>query len=524
MDAIEEFDYVVVGGGSAGCVLARRLSDDPTVTVLLLEAGPADGGAVVEDPARWTEALGGALDWGHEYEPAGPTGGRRIPIPRGKILGGSSAINALLWYRGDPDDYDAWDRQGATGWDFAGLLPYFRRSEDWEDGSSDWRGAGGPIRVERHADPHPIALALLDAAAETGLPVLDDVNAGRTEGAALGGFTTRGGRRCSAAVGYLEPVQDRSNLVVRCDSPVVSLVVDGTSCRGVESRTSGVTVRTRAARDVVLCAGALESPRLLMLAGIGPPDHLQELGIPVRVASPGVGAKLADHPLVTGVNVVARRPVGPVRGNGGGAVVNARSACDLAGPDLHAFVVQGRHAVPEVSDRYRLDDAGDVFALSPGLMRSRSVGTLRLTGSGSTDPLRLRPNLLADPADVAALAVGVDLVMDLLSTSAFRPWVASPAAPDRRLTRREREEFVRLSTSTFFHTAGTAPMGHDGVLDPCLRVHGLSGLRVADASAMPSLPSCNTNAPVIALAERAADVIAGRPLLTPHDPRQEVAA
>jgi choline dehydrogenase len=500
-----EYDYVIVGGGTAGCVLAARLTEDPECRVLLIEAGPDQRGSAIDDPARWVELSRGDFDWGYDYEPSPATGGRVIPMPRGRVLGGSSAINAMLWYRGHPSDYDRWAELGATGWDYRALLPYFIKSEDWQGGASEQRGSGGPMRIETSPDPHPIALALLDAAAELGLPVIEDPNGASNEGAALSNLMVRGGRRCSTAVAYLEPARDRANLEVRCDSLALELIFQGDRCVGVRHLVEGRPVVSRAQGEVLLCLGAVGTPQLLLLSGIGDPAVLLALGLDARIELPGVGRNLQDHPLLMGMNFRARSALGPVRDNGGGSMLNWRSDSALSAPDLHAFVVQGAHADAASVRRYNLE--GDVFAISPGLMRSTSVGRVELRSADPGCAPRIDSGFLTERADVDALIASIDVILDLAATRAYAGLVASPAMPAGRLSYSDTESFVRATTSTFFHAAGTCAIGP--VLRPDLGVHGTSGLRVVDASAFPSLPSCNTTAPVIAVAERAADMIRG---------------
>ncbi|WP_127784355.1 GMC family oxidoreductase N-terminal domain-containing protein [Rhodococcus sp. X156] len=510
MSTTEVFDYVIVGGGSAGCVLAARLSEDPDTRVLLVEAGPGHAGATqLEKPATWAALLGGAYDWGHTYAPNPRLGGRAVPIPRGRVLGGSSSINAMLWYRGCSADYDAWEAAGAKGWNFASLLPYFRRAEDWEGGATDLRGAGGPIRITRPVDPHPAARALLEAAAELGMVVLDDSNGPDVAGASLANLTIADGQRVSTARAYLDPAARRGNLTVRVGVTVRELLFEGNRCTGVRVDGPDGAADIHADVETLLCAGAISSPHLLLLAGIGDPAQLRRHGLPVRLSLPGVGRNLQDHPLLMGVNFRARAPLGPARDNGGGAILNWRSDPQLEHPDLHAFVVQGAHATPEVAARHDL--TGDVFAVSPGLMRAHSVGELTLRSADPGVSPHIDPRYLSDPRDLAALVAGLDRVFDLADTVAYRALVERPVAPERRLGPSEAAEFVRMSCSTFFHTAGTCAMGYgaDAVVDAELRVHGADGLRVVDASVMPVLPSCNTNAPVIALAERGAALIRG---------------
>jgi choline dehydrogenase len=506
-----EYDYIVVGAGSAGCVLAARLAEDPHVTVELIEAGPDGRGvAQIPHPAHWATLQKTSLDWGYDYAPGTHVANRAIPIPRGRVLGGCSAINAMLWYRGHRDDYDAWERAGATGWSYEQLLPYFRRAEDWEGGASEYRGAGGPLRIERPKDPHPIATALLDAAAELGLPRIDDANAADNYGATLANLNTTTGRRHSVVDGYL--ARKRANLTILTGSTAIRLGFEGERCVSVFHVVRGVLRETRARAEVILALGTIGTPQLLIHSGIGDPAELRRLGIRVRTALPSVGRNLQDHPLLMGVNFRARRPLGLVRDNGGGAILNWRSSRS-ARPDLHAFVVQRRHADAAAAARYQL--YGDVFAISPGLMRSRSTGYLRvhsadlsgadLSSAYSSGGVEIQPNFLAEPDDLEALAESMDLIGDLAATQAYRALIASPAMPSSRLSRKDKVRFVREHCSTFFHPCGTAAIGT--VVDPQLKVFGTSGLRIADASVIPVIPSCNTQAPVVAIAERAADLI-----------------
>jgi choline dehydrogenase len=532
------YDYVIVGGGSAGCVVASRLAAAlPDAAVALIEAGPNGRGvAQIVDPPSWTKLPGTALDWGYAYQPAEAVGGRPIAIPRGKVLGGCSATNAMQWYRGAPADYDAWEAAGAAGWDYAAILPYLRRSEDWEGGGSAWRGAGGPMRITRPPEPHPIAAAMLDGAAALGLPRLDDANAGAACGVALANLNIADGRRFSAVDGYLPawapppapgqvPVGAKTqspdppaNLTVLTGSTAVRLGFtsprgdgDGSRCSGVFHTVRGSLRQTRARTAVVLALGAFGTPELLIRSGIGDPADLARLGLPVRAALPGVGANLQDHPQVMGVNFRARSRLGLVRDNGGGAIMNWRSS-RAPRPDLHAFVVQGRQAYPEAAARYGLTGDADVFAISPALFGSRGVGRLTVLDLSAAGPaaVELESGFLSEQADVDALVEALDAVLELAATAAYRSLIVGPAMPLGRLSRAEKESFVRENCSTLCHPCGTAAMGTgpDAVVGPDLRVRGLEGLYVADASVIPVIPACDTQAPVIAIAERAADLLA----------------
>jgi len=531
------YDYVIVGGGSAGCVVASRLAAaSPDATVLLIEAGPDGRGvAQVVDPASWTKLPGTALDWGYAYTPTDAVAGRVIPMPRGKVLGGCSATNAMQWYRGHPADYDAWETAGAAGWTYAAMLRYFRRSEDWEGGASGQRGAGGPMRVTRSPEPHPIAAAMVEGAPELGIPKLDDANAGETCGATLANLNIAEGRRFSVVDGYLPawapppaPGQVPVGAWTRAPDPPANLTVltgstalrlgfsDGSGvggrCSSVFHPVRGSLRQTRARIAVVLALGAFGTPELLVRSGIGDPADLRRLGVQVQAPLPGVGRNLQDHPLVMGLNFRARHRLGLTRDNGGGAIMNWRSS-RADRPDLHAFVVQGRHAYPDAAKRYGLNGDADVFAISPGLLRPRGVGRLTVRDRSATGPaaVELESGFLTEQADVDALVEAVDTVLDLAATAAYRELTAGPVMPRGRLSRAEKQKFVRENCSTLFHPCGTAAMGvgPDAVVGPDLRVHGLDGLYVADASVIPVIPAGSIQAPVIAIAERAADLITG---------------
>ena len=487
--------------------MTRRLVD-AGADVLLIEAGPAGiGVADIDNPAQWMALGRSAYDWGYDYRPSPAVNGRIIGIPRGKVLGGSSAINAMMWYRGHPADYDAWAAAGATGWAFVDVLPYFKRCEDWQGGASQWRGAGGPLRIERSPQLHPIARALIQAAGEFGVPVIEDPNGPHNEGAAPSNFNIASGVRWSSAQGYLWPVLEKDNLTILTQSLAVRLGFEGRRCVSVTHLVDGAAVETRANTEIILALGAIDTPRLLLMSGIGNPDDLDRLGVAVKVALPGVGQNLQDHPLVRAVNFRARKPLGSTRDNGGGSMVNWKTRAGLPQANAHAFPVQGRSATREIAERYDL--GGDVFAIGAGLMRSRSRGYLRLLGAEPGSPIEIQPNFLSEPEDLDDLVDAVNAVMDWAASPAFAEWFGGYLAPEKRPDRRGNVDFIRTACSTFFHACGTAKIGDDeaSVVDERLNVRGVDGLRIADASVIPVIPSCNTHAPVTMIGERAADFI-----------------
>jgi choline dehydrogenase len=498
------FDYIVVGAGSAGCVVAARLSEDPAVRVLLLEAGGSDDHAAVRDPTQWPTLFSGPLDWGYQTTPQRHADGRVVPCPRGKMIGGCHSHNASAWVHGHPSDFDHWAYQGNAGWDFRSVLPILKKIEDYQGGASEFRGTGGPLHVELPHDPNPIATAFLGAARDVGLPVVEDHNGPQMEGASYFNLTIKNGRRFSVADAYVRPARHRPNLTVVTGAETRRLLVEGTRCRGVEYVTDGAVASARAERETILCAGAIGSPRLLMLSGIGPAQHLRGLGIRVLVDSPGVGADLQDHVLLAGINYECAGDLPPARNNAAESTLWWKSDARLFGPDLQPVLIEFPLATPELA----ADVPANAYAIAPGLVRPASRGTVRLTGSSPDAPLAIDMNYLGCEADMNALLVGVDLCREIGAAPSLAPFRRRELMPGPR-DRAGMKAFIRQSTFTFFHPTSSCRMGIDerAVVDPALRVYGLDGLRVADASIMPAVTTGNTNAPSVMIGEKAAAMI-----------------
>lgn len=528
MAEAERFDVVVVGGGSAGCAVAARLSEDPATRVLLLEAGPPDRNPWIHLPIGYYRTIfDPRTARTYETEPEEAVAGRSIRWPRGRVLGGCSSINGLAWVRGQAEDYDHWRQRGCEGWSFAEVLPVFKRLEAYAEGDPEWRGRDGPIAVSGPRHRMELLDAFVRAANEAGIPTNPDYNGARQDGVGYFQLSIKNGLRCSAAVGYLRPARGRPNLEVRTDALVCRLLLDDRRVRGLVYRRGGAE-RTVEAREVVLAAGAIASPQLLMLSGIGPPEHLAAHGIPVRHALAGVGRNLQDHyqcrivyrctrPItlnevshslwrkaLAGLEWAVRR-TGPLTVGAGVVTLFWRTRPELATPDIEF------HVIPFSADR-----PGEPLHPFPGFtisvcqLRPESRGRLELA---STDPAaapRIFANYLATETDRRTMVDGLELIRRIMEQPAIRPYREAEhlPGPDCR-TREQLLAYVREKGTTIFHPTSTCAMGPASdpmaVVDPRLKVHGLEGLRVADASIMPTVVSGNTNAACIMIGERCAD-------------------
>lgn len=522
-------DYVIVGAGSAGCVLANRLSADGRHQVLLLEAGPRDSSPWIHVPIGYAKTNSHpVLNWRFETEPQPHMDGRRVYWPRGRVLGGSSAVNGMIAIRGQAQDYDQWAAMGAVGWSARETLPYFIRSESHPYGPSPWHGADGPLTVSGIPGRHELVDAFLQAAQDIGIARNDDLNGASAEGAGALQLTVRNGRRCSTAVAYLQPARTRPNLRVITDAHVCTIGFDGLRANGLIYRRHGEEHRVRARREVVLCAGALQTPQLLQLSGIGPAGLLQEHGIPVRHASPGVGENLQDHLCLRFLYRCTRAVTGNDRLNTPWA--QAMSVLDYAlrrrgplatGAFLAGLTARASPQSPTADTQVTLSMVSAAargarvhpfpgFTLLYYPLRPTSRGFVRIR---SADPLAapaMQPNYLSTTHDQQMMIAGARLTRALANAPGLAPYVAEELQPgpafvdDARLLEAAREQ-----GSSGYHPVGTCRMGSDdaAVVDPALRVRGVAHLRVVDASVMPTLVSGNTNLPTIMIAEKAADMI-----------------
>jgi choline dehydrogenase len=542
-------DYIIVGAGSAGCVLANRLSADGRFKVLLLEAGGDDrptknpgqfmSNLMIHVPVGYSQTLKDPkVNWLYPTEPDPGTGGRSHVWPRGKVLGGSSSINGLLYIRGQHADYDGWRQLGCEGWGWDDVKPYFLRAENQErPGLDAWHASGGPLNVSDVTQKHEVSDAVIDACVQAGIPRNDDVNGEAQEGVSYYQLTVKNGQRCSAAVAYLHPAMDRPNLRVETEALAARVLFEGKRASGVEYSQGGETKIAKAAREVILAGGAINSPQLLQLSGVGPADLLKQHGIEVVADLPGVGENLQDHYVITttfrlkagtvSVNELTKgtrflgetlkylfQRKGLLTLSAAHIAVFCKSRPDLSGPDIQFHILPATMDTQKLLEEQKMELEGQPgLTIAPCQVRPESRGTIRIKSADATVYPAIAPNYLSDPIDQQVAVASLHWARKIAAQPALTGWIDHEMMPGPDFTTDEALlGYARMAGSTIYHPVGTCQMGRNptAVVDPQLRVHGLTGLRVVDASVMPRLVSGNTNAPTIMIAEKAADMILGK--------------
>ena len=499
-------DIVIVGAGSAGCVLAARLSEDPGRRVVLIEAGRQSQSSHVRQPNQWPLIWDDAENWAYSTKLQAGLALRAIPYPRGKALGGTSAINAMIAMRGDPVDYDHWRNLGNPGWGWGDVLPYFKRLEDHVLGPSDLHGTGGPLTISAQTSPNPITQAFIHAAMACGHRPNPDFNGAQQDGVGLYHTTIRNGERCSTAKAYLEPAMGRHNLHVIEGARALQIHFEGDRAVAIEIWDGSQRRRIHANQEIILSAGAIDTPKLLMLSGVGDPLTLQAHGIQVRHALPAVGMNLCDH-LQTPVVFALKAPIATAPTSilaEGGLFVKRAQALSEFGMDLQFF------AMPQTPVPIAARGVAPAMAISVQACRPRSRGQVRLRSSDPLDAPVIDPNYLSDPEDLALQVEGVRIARKIADADPLAALLQSELSPGAHaLSDAELGVAIRATSTTVWHPVGTCRMGlgDDAVVDALLRVHGLRNLRVVDAAVMPQITSANTNLPIIMLAEKAADMV-----------------
>ena len=505
------YDFIVCGCGSSGAVVARRLAENPDVSVLLIEAGGSDSAPEVEMAAAWPLNLGSARDWGFSALPNPHLNGRAIPMSMGKVLGGGSSINVMLWARGHKSDWDYYAAEvGDAAWGYESALAIYREIENWQ-GAPDpaRRGTNGLLYVTPPVAPNPVAVAMLAAAEDLGIPVFDDANGAMMEGpkgASYFNLRIRDGRRQSIFRSYTHPLMDRPNLTVLTDTLVTRVLIERGAAVGVACLVEGQGHRFDASQEIILSLGAIHTPKVLMQSGIGDSEALASLDIPLVQHLPGVGANFQDHIMVSSCVWEYPEPVAP-HGNGGETTVFSTSAPGLESPDIQLLQIQFPVVTPELAGRSNIP-AGS-WGIFPALLRPRSVGRLRLSGAKPEDPILIDSQILSDPADLTALRRSVELAREVGNAEALRGYVKREVLPTG-LSSAAMDDFIRDGVTTIWHQSCTAKMGRDAlsVVDSRLKVYGVDRLRIADASVLPRVPLANTMAPSVIIGEQASRAIA----------------